>query len=129
LLIAKKLVEMCCLRKSRFKFTACLVQNMQTKAKFTRKFFEAEYPRLLKLTDSEGNQPDIIMMLPEGNRLDLREFQVTEKGILMRVSSDRYLISYDSILSIQVIPRSLKRMSGRCLKTHKQGSLSLRANC
>jgi hypothetical protein len=101
---------------------------MQRKPMFTRKFFEAEYPKLLKLTDSEGNQPDIVMMLAEGNRLDLREFQVTEEGILIRISSDRYLISYESILSIQVVPHSLRRMS-YSLKSQKQSSFAAMANC
>jgi hypothetical protein len=51
----------------------------------------------------------ISIVLPEGKRLDLKEFEVTEDGLLVRVSSEAYLISYQSILSLQVMPRSFKQ--------------------
>jgi hypothetical protein len=82
---------------------------MSTKPRFPRRFFENDLPKLLKLTDSEGNLPVISIVLPEGKRLDLKEFEVTEDGLLVRVSSEAYLISYQSILSLQVMPRSFKQ--------------------
>ena len=82
---------------------------MSAKPRFPRRFFENDLPKLLKLTDSEGNLPVISIGLPEGKRLDLKEFEITEEGLLVRVSSEAYLISYHSILSLQVMPRSFKQ--------------------
>ncbi len=82
---------------------------MQKKPSFSRSFFENEYPKLLKLTDSQSKPPVIAITLPEGKCVELREFELTETGLLVKVSSDYYLVSYGSILGIQVIPQSNKR--------------------
>jgi hypothetical protein len=83
---------------------------MKKRPVFSKRFFELEYPKLLKLTDSDGNQPTVVMVLREGSRIPLREFQLTDEGLLVNVSSGEYLISYDSIVSVQVVPQALRRV-------------------
>ena len=65
---------------------------------------------MLKLTDSDGNQPTVVMVVREGTRISLKQFQLTEGGLRINVSSGEYLISYDSIVSVQVIPQALKKV-------------------
>ena|SRR2546426_565101 len=83
---------------------------MKRKPVFSKRFFELEYPKLLKLTDSDGNQPTVVMVVREGTRISLKQFQLTEGGLRINVSSGEYLISYDSIVSVQVIPQALKKV-------------------
>jgi hypothetical protein len=83
---------------------------MKTKPVFSKRFFELEYPKLLKLTDSDGNQPCVVIVLGEGTRIPLRQFELAEGGVRVNVSSGEYLISYDSIVSVQVIPQALRKI-------------------
>jgi hypothetical protein len=83
---------------------------MKRKPVFSKRFFELEYPKLLKLTDFDGNQPTVVMVVREGTRIPLKQFQLTEGGLRINVSSGEYLISYDSIVSVQVIPQALKKV-------------------
>lgn len=83
---------------------------MKKRPVFSKRFFELEYPKLLKLTDSDGNQPTVVVALREGTRIPLREFQLTDEGLLVNVSSGEYLISYDSIVSVQVVPQALRKV-------------------
>jgi hypothetical protein len=83
---------------------------MKKKPVFSKRFFELEYPKLLKLTDCDGNQPTVVMVLREGTRIPLKQFQLTEGGLRVNVSSGEYLISYDSIVSVQVIPQALRKV-------------------
>jgi hypothetical protein len=78
---------------------------------FPKRFFEKEYPKLLKLTDSQGRLPVISIVLPEGKRMDLRQFEITDDGLLVNLSSGHFLISYASILSLQVMSQSFKKTS------------------
>jgi hypothetical protein len=83
---------------------------MSPKPKFPRKFFDHELPKLLKLTDNRGNLPLISIALPEGKRLELTEFEVMDGGLLVKASLEEYLVSYSSIFSLHVMPRSFKNM-------------------
>jgi len=88
---------------------------------FSKRFFEREYPKLLRLTDSSGNQPNVVVVLGDGTRIRLRQFQLAETGLRVSVSSEEYLITFDSIVSVQVIPQTLSKvMSHACDHTNSE---------
>jgi len=79
---------------------------------FSKKFFELDYPKLLRLTDSEGNQPVVVMVLCEGTRMPLKEFELGQEGLMVTLSSGKYFVGYDAIMSVQVMPQALRRVAG-----------------
>jgi len=79
---------------------------------FSKKFFELDYPKLLRLTDSEGNQPVVVMVLCEGTRMPLKEFELAQEGLMVTLSSGKYFVGYDAIMSVQVMPQALRRVAG-----------------
>ncbi len=84
---------------------------MKRKPFFSKRFFERDYPKLVKLTDSEGNQPAVVVILCGGTRLPLKDFELTDKGLFINISSDRYLIAYTAIMSVQVMPLALRKIA------------------
>jgi hypothetical protein len=98
---------------------------MKREPAFSKRFFELEYPKLLKLTDSQGNQPCIVMVLREGSRIPLRQFEPAEGGVRVNLSSGEYLIAYNFILSVQVIPQALRRVLGDPAPTSAPGDGSI----
>ena len=84
---------------------------MKRKPFFSKRFFERDYPKLVKLTDSEGNQPTVVVTLCGGTRVPLKDFELTDKGLFINVSSDKYLIAYEAIMSVQVIPQALQKIT------------------
>jgi hypothetical protein len=48
------------------------------------------------------------LTLDEGHRIELREFQLTRLGLLVKISSGEYSIPFHTIQSIQFIPQDKK---------------------
>ncbi|MEW5978084.1 MAG: hypothetical protein AB1898_19995 [Acidobacteriota bacterium] len=76
--------------------------------KFPRRFFQIDYPKLLRLYDRNGNPPSIFMVLVGGQRVELKEFEITDIGLVIDPRTNRFPIAYTSILSIQVMSQSQK---------------------
>lgn len=80
-----------------------------SKAKqFTKSYFEQDFPKLQKLMDRNGQPLSIILTLDEGHRIELREFQLTKLGLLVKISSGEYSIPFHTIRGIQFIPQDKK---------------------
>ena len=82
---------------------------MTSLPQFRRHFFEHELPKLLKLTDTYGNLPIISLGLLDGGRVELEKFEIADEGLFVRASTGEQLVTYLSIRSLQVMPRSFKR--------------------
>jgi hypothetical protein len=96
---------------------------MKRKPFFSKRFFERDYPKLLKLTDSEGNQPAVVVILCQGMRIPLKEFELTDEGLFVNISSEKYLITYSAIMSVQVMPQALRKIAtnSEFSRIHSQG--------
>jgi hypothetical protein len=71
---------------------------------FTKSYFEQDFPKLQKLMDRNGQPLSVILTLDEGHRIELREFQLTRLGLLVKISSGEYSIPFQTIRGIQFIP-------------------------
>lgn len=91
---------------------------------FTKTYFEQDFPKLQKLTDRRGQPLSVILTLDEGHRIELREFQLTRLGLLVKISSGEYSIPFDNIQGIQFIPQDKKWL---VLSGHRSASLVARA--
>ena len=81
---------------------------VRTAKHFTKSYFEQDFPKLQKLTDRNGQPLSIILTLGEGHRIELREFQLTKLGLLVKISSGEYSIPFQTIQGIQFIPQDKK---------------------
>jgi len=81
---------------------------MRSAKHFTRSYFEQDFPKLQKLMDRKGQPLSVILTLDEGHRIELREFQLTRLGLLVKISSGEYSIPFHTIQSIQFIPADKK---------------------
>ena len=81
---------------------------MRTAKNFTKSYFEQDFPKLQKLMDRKGQPLSVILTLDEGHRIELREFQLTRSGLLLKISSGEYAIPFNTIQSIQFIPQDKK---------------------
>jgi hypothetical protein len=77
---------------------------------FTKFFFEQDFPKLQKLMDRKGQPLSVILTLDEAHRIELREFQLTRLGLLVKISSGEYSIPFHTIQSIQFIPQDKKEL-------------------
>jgi len=77
---------------------------------FTRSYFEQDFPKLQKLMDRKGQPLSVILTLDEGHRIELREFQLTRLGLLVKISSGEYSIPFHTIQGIQFIPQDKKSL-------------------
>src|SRR5215510_10254564 len=75
---------------------------------FTKSYFEQDFPKLQKLTDRNGQPLAVILTLEEGHRVELREFQLTRLGLLVKNPSCEFSIPFHTIQSIQFIPQDKK---------------------
>jgi len=75
---------------------------------FTKSYFEQDFPKLQKLMDRNGQPLSVILTLDEGHRIELREFQLTRLGLLVKISSGEYSIPFQTIRGIQFIPQDKK---------------------
>jgi hypothetical protein len=75
---------------------------------FTKSYFEQDLPKLQKLMDRKGQPLSVILTLDEGHRIELRDFQLTRLGLLVKISSGEYSIPFQTILGIQFIPQDKK---------------------
>ena len=78
---------------------------------FTKSYFEQDFPKLQKLTDRQGQPLSVILTLDEGHRIELREFELTRWGLLVKKFSGEYSIPFQTIRSIQFIPKNKKPYS------------------
>ena len=81
---------------------------MHSAKHFTKNYFEQDFPKLQKLMDRKGQPLSVILTLEEGHRIELREFQLTRLGLLVKISSGEYSIPFDTIQGIQFIPQDKK---------------------
>jgi len=58
--------------------------------------------------DRNGQPLSVILTLDEGHRIELREFQLTRLGLLVKISSGEYSIPFQTIQGIQFIPQDKK---------------------
>ena len=58
--------------------------------------------------DRNGQPLSVILTLDEGHRIELREFQLTRLGLLVKISSGEYSIPFQTIRGIQFIPQDKK---------------------
>jgi len=77
---------------------------------FTQSYFEQDFPKLQKLMDRNGQPLSVILTLDEGHRIELREFQLTRLGLLVKISSGEYSIPFQTIQGIQFIPQDKKSL-------------------
>ena len=75
---------------------------------FNKNYFEQDFPKLQKLMDRNGQPLSVILTLDEGHRIELREFQLTRLGLLVKISSGEYSIPFQTIRGIQFIPQDKK---------------------
>lgn len=75
---------------------------------FTKNYFEQDFPKLQKLMDRNGQPLSVILTLGEGHRIELKEFQLTRLGLLVKISSGEYSIPFQTIQGIQFIPQDKK---------------------
>ena len=87
-----------------------LSNSTVNKPSFSKKYFEVEIPRLLKLVDHNGRPPCIILTLEEGDRVELRDFQVDQNGLTIAISSEQYFIPLSTIQGIQIIPQDKRHL-------------------
>jgi len=83
---------------------------MNSAKRFTKNYFEQDFPKLQKLMDGKGQPLSVILTLDEGHRIELREFQLTRMGLLVKISSGEYSIPFDTIRGIQFIPQSKRAL-------------------
>lgn len=81
---------------------------MRSAKHFTKNYFEQDFPKLQKLMDRKGQPLSVILTLDEGHRIELRDFQLTRLGLLLKISSGEYSIPFQTIQSIQFIPQDKK---------------------
>jgi hypothetical protein len=77
---------------------------------FTKSYFEQDFPKLQRLMDRNGQPLSVILTLDEGHRIELREFQLTRLGLLVKISSGEYSIPFQTIQGIQFIPQDKKAL-------------------
>ena len=77
---------------------------------FTKSYFEQDFPKLQKLMDRNGQPLSVILTLDEGHRIELREFQLTRSGLLVKISSGEYSIPFQTIQGIQFIPQDKRSL-------------------
>jgi hypothetical protein len=94
---------------------------MSSTKHFTKNYFEQDFPKLQKLMDRKGQPLSVILTLDEGHRIELREFQLTRVGLLVKISSGEYSIPFDTIRGIQFIPQNKKAL---ILSEHDASSLA-----
>jgi hypothetical protein len=82
--------------------------SMRSAKHFTKVYFEQDFPKLQKLLDSKGQPLSVILTLDEGHRIELRDFQLTRLGLLVKISSGEYSIPFETIQSIQFTPQDKK---------------------
>jgi len=58
--------------------------------------------------DRKGQPLSVILTLDEGHRIELREFELTRLGLLVKISSGEYSIPFQAIQGIQFIPQDKK---------------------
>jgi len=75
---------------------------------FNKNYFEQDFPKLQKLMDRNGQPLSVILTLDEGHRIELREFELTRLGLLVKISSGEYSIPFQTIQGIQFIPQDKK---------------------
>jgi len=92
---------------------------MRSAKHFTKAYFEQDFPKLQKLMDQKGQPLAVILTLDEGHRIELREFQLTRLGLLVKISSGEYSIPFNTIQGIQFIPQDKK---GLVLSGHRSVS-------
>jgi len=92
---------------------------MRSAKHFTKAYFEQDFPKLQKLMDQKGQPLAVILTLDEGHRIELREFQLTRLGLLVKISSGEYSIPFNTIQGIQFIPQDKK---GLVLAGHRSVS-------
>ena len=81
---------------------------MRSIKQFTKSYFEQDFPKLQKLMDRNGQPLSVILTLDEGHRIELREFQLTRLGLLVKISSGEYSIPFQTIRGIQFVPQDKK---------------------
>ena len=84
---------------------------MSRPKEFSRSYFEQEFPKLQQLVDRNGRPPCVILTLDEGHRVELRDFQLTSTCLVVQISSGYYSIPFQTIRSIQFVPRNLKQLA------------------
>ena len=87
-----------------------LSNSTVNKTSFSKRYFEIEIPRLLKLVDNNGRPPCIILTLDEGDRVELRDFEINQHGLTIQISSGQYFIPLSTIQGIQIIPQDKKHL-------------------
>ncbi|MCI0420685.1 MAG: hypothetical protein L0387_06710 [Acidobacteria bacterium] len=75
---------------------------------FTKSYFEHDFPKLQKLVDRNAQPLSVILTLDEGHRIELREFELTRLGLIVKISSGEYSIPFHTIRSIQFVPQNMK---------------------
>ena len=96
---------------------------MRSTKYFTKNYFEQDFPKLQKLMDHNGQPLSVILTLDEGHRIELREFQLTRLGLLVKISSGEYSIPFDTIWGIQFVPQNKKAL---ILSEHRGASSGAR---
>jgi hypothetical protein len=94
---------------------------MRSANHFTKDYFEQDFPKLQKLMDRKGHPLSVILTVDEGHRIELREFQLTRLGLLLKISSGEYSIPFHTIQSIQFVPQDKKWL---VLSNHRGSSSS-----
>jgi hypothetical protein len=77
---------------------------------FSKSYFENEFPKLQKIVDRNGQPPCVILTLEEGQRVELRDFQLTPTRLVLKISSGDYSIPFHTIRGIQFVPQERKQL-------------------
>ena len=83
---------------------------MRSMKHFTKSYFEQDFPKLQRLADRNGQPLSVILTLDEGHRIELREFELTRLGLLVKISSGEYSIPFQTIQGIQFVPQDKKSL-------------------
>ena len=78
---------------------------MRSSPVFSRRYFERDFPRLQSLASHQGQRLSVLLVLDEGYRIELREYQLCSLGLQIEAPSGPYLIPFHTIQSIQVTPK------------------------
>jgi hypothetical protein len=81
---------------------------MRSDKGFSKAYFEHDFPKLQKLMDRKGQPLSVILTLEGGHRIELRDFELTRLGLLVKISSGEYSIPFHTIQSVQFIPQDKK---------------------
>jgi hypothetical protein len=80
-------------------------------SRFSKNYFEDEFPKLQKLVNRNGQQPCVILTVEDGQRLELRDFSLTSTRLVVENQFGQYSIPFHSIRSIQFVPQNHKRLA------------------